>query len=164
MFFALTEKLTAQLGLGILKSEYTELELSNVQTVNNDDDVVDLAGNELISAPKISANISIDYEILANNYGNLSMNLNGNYQDDQWYSAYNDKIGYDHIRQDAYGLYNARFTWFGSDENYSVAIWGKNLTETQYDGYAINLQAGFGFDYFQQGSPRTYGIEVTYRF
>ena len=164
MYFALTEKLTVQLGLGILKSEYTELELSNVQTVNNDDDVVDLAGNELISAPKISANISIDYEILANNYGNLSMNLNGNYQDDQWYSAYNDKIGYDHIRQDAYGLYNARFTWFGSDENYSVAIWGKNLTETKYDGYAINLQAGFGFDYFQQGSPRTYGIEVTYRF
>ncbi|MEX1667049.1 TonB-dependent receptor [Zhongshania arctica] len=164
MYFALTEKLTVQIGLGILKSEYTELELSNVQTVNNDDDVVDLAGNELISAPNISANISIDYDIFTNDYGYLSMNLNGNYQADQWYSAYNDKIGYDKIRQEGYGLYNARFTWFGSDDNYSIAVWGKNLTETKYDGYAINLQAGFGFDYFQQGAPRTYGLEATYKF
>lgn len=164
MYFALTEKLTVQIGLGILKSEYTELELSDVQTVNDDDDVVDLSGNELISAPNVSANISVDYDIFTNDYGYLSMNLNGNYQADQWYSAYNDKIGYDKIRQAGYGLYNARFTWFGSDDSYSVAIWAKNITETEYDGYAINLQAGFGFDYFQQGAPRTYGLEATYKF
>lgn len=164
MFFALTEKLNVQLGIGVLQTEYTELELSNVQTVNDDDDIVDLAGNELISAPALSANISIDYELLNNDHGYLSVNLNGNYQDDQWYSAYNDKIGYENIRQDAYALYNARMTWFGHNEDYTIAIWGKNLTETQYDGYAINLQAGFGFDYYQQGAPRTYGLEVTYRY
>lgn len=164
MFFALTEKLTAQIGVGILETEYTELELSNVQTVNDDDDVVDLSGNELISAPKISANVSIDWELLSNSYGYLSLNVNGNYQDDQWYSAYNDKIGYDKIKQDAYAIYNARVTWFSHNEDYSVALWGKNITETKYDSYAINLQAGFGFDYYQQGAPATYGLEFTYRY
>ena len=164
MFFAITEALTVQLGMGILETEYTELELSNVQTVNDDDDVVDLSGNELISAPKISANVSIDWEIFSNNAGYLSMNLNGNYQDDQWYSAYNDKIGYENIKQDAYAIYNARFTWFSSNDDYTIAIWGKNITETKYDSYAINLQAGFGFDYYQQGAPATYGLEMTYRY
>jgi len=164
MFFAVSEALTVQFGVGILQSEYTELELSNVQTVNNDDDVVDLAGNELISAPKISANISVDYDVITTDEGYLSLNVNANYQDDQWYSAYNDKIGYDNIRQDAYALVNGRLTWFGNDGDYSIALWGKNLTETKYDGYAINLQAGFGFDYFQQGAPRTYGLDVTYRY
>ena len=164
MFFALTEALTVQLGMGILETEYTELELSNVQTVNDDDDVVDLSGNELISAPKISANVSIDWEIFSSSAGYLSMNLNGNYQDDQWYSAYNDKIGYEKIKQDAYALYNARLTWFSANDNYTIALWGKNITETKYDGYAINLQAGFGFDYYQQGAPATYGLEMTYRY
>ncbi|MBD2859408.1 TonB-dependent receptor [Spongiibacter sp. KMU-158] len=164
MFFALTEKLTMQFGLGLLESEYTDLYLSNVQTVNNDDDEVDLSGNELISAPALSANISIDWEILSNEHGYLSMNVNGNYQDDQWYSAYNDKIGYENIRQEAYALYNARLTWFSSNEDYSISVWGKNITGTEYDGYAINLQAGFGFDYFQQGAPTTYGLEFSYRY
>ncbi|WP_372864956.1 TonB-dependent receptor, partial [Spongiibacter sp.] len=164
MFFALTEKLTVQLGLGFLKTEYTELELSNVQTVNDDSDNVDLAGNELISAPKISGNVSVDYEIINTEHGYLSMNLNANYQDEQWYSANNDKIGYENIRQDAYALYNARFTWFSHGDDYTVSLWGKNLTETEYDTYAINLQAGFGFDYYQQGAPRTYGLEISYRY
>ncbi|GAA4100119.1 TonB-dependent receptor [Zhongshania borealis] len=164
MAFAVTKDLTVQVGLGLLTSEYTELVLANVETINNDDDVVDLAGNELISAPKISANVSIDYTILETDNGYLSMNLNGNYQDEQWYSAYNDKNGYEHIRQDAYALINGRLSWYSDDGSLTVALWGKNLTETEYDGYAINLQAAFGFDYYQQGSPRTYGLEVTYRY
>ena len=44
------------------------------------------------------------------------------------------------------------------------AQYKNTLTDEQYDSYAINLQAGFGFDYFQQGMPRTYGLEVTYRY
>ena len=164
MLFAVTDKLMVQMGLGILETEYTELSLANSQTMNNDDDMVDLAGNELISAPKISGNISIDYEVFNIDAGYLSLNVNANYQDDQWYSAYNDKTGYDNIRQEAYALYNGRLTWFGASEDYTIALWGKNLTDEQYDSYAINLQAGFGFDYFQQGMPRTYGLEVTYRY
>ena len=101
--------------------------------------------------------------MLVTDAGFLSFNVNANYQGEQWYSAYNDKAGYDKIKQDPYTLVNSRLTWRSYDNSYSVALWGKNLTETEYDGYSINLQAGFGFDYFQEGAPRTYGLEMTYR-
>ena len=162
--WAATERLMISAGLGLLETEYTELTLSDTRTLNNPDDTVDLAGNELISAPKVSGNISVDYDLLILDAGYLSLNINANYQSKQWYSAYNEKASYEHIKQDAYALYNGRLSWHGSDGSYSVSLWGKNLSDEEYDGYAINLQAGFGYDYFQQGPPRTYGLEFSYRF
>lgn len=161
---AVTERLIINVGLGVLDTEYTELTLSDTRTLNDPNDTVDLSGNELISAPKLSGNISFDYDILVTDAGYLSLNVNANYQSEQWYSAYNDDAGYDKIKQDAYAVYNSRLTWRSYDNTYSIALWGKNLSEAEYDGYAINLQAGFGFDYFQEGAPRTYGAEFTYRF
>ena len=96
--------------------------------------------------------------------GYLTTNLNGNFQDDQWYSAYNDQYGYGAIRQDAYWLFNARTSWHASDDSYSVSLWVKNLMDEEYDSYAINLQAGFGHDNYLAGPPRSYGAEFTYRF
>jgi iron complex outermembrane receptor protein len=164
IMFAATEKLMFMMGLGYLDTEYTELSLSNTETLNNPNDEIDLSGNELISAPKISGNISIDYEIYSGDSGYINWNVNANYQDKQWYSAYNDKGGYENIKQDAYTLVNTRLTWRGINEDYSVSIWAKNLAYEEYDGYAINLQAGFGFDYFQEGPPRTFGVDATYKF
>ena len=161
--WAMTERLIVNLGLGLLDTEYTELELSDTRTLNDPDDTVDLAGNELISAPKMSGNISLDYDVLNLDSGYLTANLNANYQSKQWYSAYNEKGSYENIKQDAYAVVNGRVSWRAADESYSVSLWGKNLADKEYDGYAINLQAGFGFDYFQQAPPRTYGVEVTYR-
>ncbi|WP_255558497.1 TonB-dependent receptor [Zhongshania aquimaris] len=164
IMFAATEKLMLMMGIGYLETEYTELELSDTQTLNNPNDTVDLSGNELISAPKISGNISVDYEVYSGDRGYLSWNVNANYQDKQWYSAYNDIGGYENIKQDAYALVNTRLTWRGVNEDYSVSLWAKNLAQEEYDGYAINLQAGFGFDYFQAGPPRTFGMDATYKF
>jgi len=161
--WAMTERLIMNLGIGLLETEYTELELSDTRTLNDPDDTVDLSGNELISAPKMSGNISLDYDVLNLDSGYLTANLNANYQSKQWYSAYNEKGSYENIKQDAYAVVNGRVSWRAADESYSVSVWGKNLADKEYDGYAINLQAGFGFDYFQQAPPRTYGVEVTYK-
>ena len=138
--------------------------LANTETIADTDDTVDLAGNELISAPKWNYSISADYDLLVLESGYLSLNVNANFQDDQWYSAYNDDNGYGEIGQDAYWLYNARLSWYASDDSYSISLWGKNLADEEYDVYAINLQAGFGFDQYLAGEPRSYGAEVTLRF
>lgn len=162
--FAISESVIFNLGLGVLETEYTELSLSNTETLNDPDDRVDLSGNELISAPKISANTSLDIDLLTTDLGILSLNVNANYQDSQWYSAYNDKNGYGSIGQDAYVLYNGRLTWSGIYTDYSVSVWGKNLMDERYDVFAINLQSGFGYDLFTQGAPRTFGVDVSYNF
>jgi iron complex outermembrane receptor protein len=160
----LTERLTLQAAVGILETEYTDLSLANTETIANQDDRVDLSGNELISAPKLNVSFSADYDILITDYGYLSVNANANFQDDQWFSAYNDQYGYENIRQDAYWLYNGRLSWYANDGSYSISIWGKNLLEEEYDSYAINLQAGFGFDQYLAGQPRTYGAEIQFKF
>jgi len=160
----LTERLTLQAAVGILETEYTDLSLANTETIANQDDRVDLSGNELISAPKLNVSFSADYDLIVTEYGYLSVNANANFQDDQWFSAYNDQYGYGNIRQEAYWLYNGRLSWYANDGSYSISIWGKNLLEEEYDSYAINLQAGFGFDQYLAGQPRTYGAEIQFKF
>ncbi len=164
VWWAATERLTLQMGLGLLESEYKELSLRNTESIANVDDTIDLSGNELISAPKVNLNLSVDYDVLVTNIGTLSVNANSSYQSHQWFSAYNDAIGYEKIEQDAYWLFNGRVTWYGADDRYQVSIWGKNILDEEYDSYAINLQAGFGYDYYTAGAARTFGVDVTYRY
>lgn len=62
----------------------------------------------------------------------------------------------------SYVLVNARATYTYND-NLSVSLWGKNLTDKFYYVYGLNLNA-FYQDYFARGAPRTYGVEATIRF
>ncbi len=61
-----------------------------------------------------------------------------------------------------YWLFNARAT-YTYKENYSISLWGKNLTNKFYYVYGLNLNA-FYQDYFTRGTPRTFGVEATARF
>lgn len=164
LWAGITESLSFSLNVGYLDTEFTELSLSNTETVANKEDNLDLSGNKLISAPTWNYSISTDYDILENSFGYLTVNLNANYQDDQWYSAYNDDGGYGELMQDAYWLFNGRLSWIASDDSYSISVWGKNLASKEYDTYAINLQGAFGFDYYIQGAPQTYGIDMKINF
>jgi iron complex outermembrane receptor protein len=159
-----TENLTLKASLGWLDTEYTELQLAN--TITSDPaDQIDLAGNDLISAPDFNFSFAADYQFNLSGDRALVAHLDANFQDDQWFSAYNDSIGYGQIRQDDYWLVNARLSLiFGVEENYVLSAWAKNLMDEEYDSYAINVQAGFGFDYYLSGRPRTYGLEFNYFF
>jgi iron complex outermembrane receptor protein len=160
----LTDRLSLQTSLGWLDTEYTKLKLANTLTTDPDDQI-DLAGNELISAPELNFSLAADYAVPVSDWGLFIAHLNVNYQDDQWFSAYNDKIGYDQIRQDAYWLANGRLSLqFCADDRCLLSAWIKNIFDEEYDSYAINVQAGFGYDYYLSGMPRTYGLEFEYRF
>jgi iron complex outermembrane receptor protein len=160
----ITERLTLQATVGYLSTEYSELSLANTETLGDPDDKVDLSGNELISAPKLNLSFSADYDIIVTEQGYLSVNTNASFQDDQWFSAYNEQYSYDNIRQDAYWLVNGRLGWYANDGSYSVSLWSKNLLDKEYNVYALNLQASFGFDEFIAGEPRSYGIEANINF
>jgi len=157
------ENLTLQTTIGWLDTEFTELELGRPQSQGGGS--IDLKGNELISSPELNFSFSVDYDIYLSNEYLLRLHLDASYQDDQWFSAFNDDAGYEEIRQDNYWLYNARMSVeFGDASEYTLAVWGKNLTDEEYDTYALNFQESFGFDYFLAGSPRTYGLDFKYNF
>jgi len=157
-----SDGLTIQAGLGILDSEYSELELPAVSTPDPLD-TVNLKGNTPVSAPDVNFNFAVDYEFdLGGNWASR-LHFDGSYTDDQWFSAYNDQDGYENIRQDDYWLFNARASLFDADGKYNVSLWVQNLTDEEYDIYAIRL-AAFTTEYFLEGKPKMYGVEFTYNF
>jgi iron complex outermembrane receptor protein len=48
--------------------------------------------------------------------------------------------------------------------NYSLAVWGKNLTNKTYYPYGIAIENLFGNGYRVRAQPRTFGVEATMRF
>tara|TARA_R110000824_G_scaffold401394_1_gene611992 strand:- start:1325 stop:2080 length:756 start_codon:yes stop_codon:yes gene_type:complete len=129
---------------------------------------LDLSGNRLISAPKLSGTASIDYEFSISNDYALQAHIDASYRSHQWYSAFNgittpDGNSYKPIGQNAYALVNGRLT-LDIEDNLSIAAWTKNLFNKRYVSYAIDLHTAFGNNYFLDGPPRTYGMELSYRF
>lgn len=60
-----------------------------------------------------------------------------------------------------YGLLNARVGWAAPGGRYEIALWGKNLTKTEYITgiFPIITQ-----DQLNYNEPRTYGIELSAHF
>jgi iron complex outermembrane receptor protein len=154
---------TLQAGLGLMDSEYKELELADLSTPDPFD-TIDLAGNQPVSSPDVNFNFASDYEKSFSNGYLMRLRVDGAFIDDQWFSAYNDLIGFEDIRQDAYWVFNARAAFSDAADKYILSFWINNLADEEYDVFAINLQGAAGYNYFSQGAPRTYGVDFTITF
>ncbi len=67
----------------------------------------------------------------------------------------------DNFQQEAsYGLLDANLTFAPEGQNYSISLWGKNLTD---ELYRTNIIFFFGDEVGTLGAPRTYGISVGYK-
>lgn len=65
----------------------------------------------------------------------------------------------------SYSLLNARFDYNsigGSD--LSAGVWVRNLSNKRYTAYRNNVMGLSGYDVSQFGDPRTYGIDLKYKF
>lgn len=154
---------TFRTGLGLMDSEYKDLMLSDLSTPDPFDKL-DLAGNQPVSSPDVNFNFASDYETSLSNGYRMRLHVDCTHIGDQWFSAYNDLIGHENIRQDAYWVFSARAAFSDAAEKYTLSLWIDNLADEEYDVYAINLQGAAGYNYFSQGAPRTYGADLTVRF
>jgi iron complex outermembrane receptor protein len=145
-----TQSLLLRAGLGLLDTEVTKGTLSGV----------DLEGNELIMAPEVNFNVAADWDLVTTELGTTMLRLDSSYVDDHYFEIFN----VDRMQEDGYWVHNARLQFDSSDEDWSVALWVKNLADEEYRSSGIDLQASFGYDYSHIGAPRTYGAEFTYRF
>lgn len=159
---ALANGLSLSASIGLLDAKFQKLSLADTSSAVPGASV-DLSGNRLISSPKFSSTLAADYE---HPMGDMLIRLHtdASYRSKQFYSAYNDKIGYGSTSQDGYWLLNGRVTLATIDDRYSIAVWGKNLFDKKFDVYAINLVSGFGFTFHQEGPPRRYGVEIGMKF
>ncbi|MEJ2088302.1 MAG: TonB-dependent receptor, partial [Gammaproteobacteria bacterium] len=142
------EHLFLNLGLGLLDAEYKDF----VDPV-----LGDFSGNKIILAPDVSFNGLARYDIPVD-FGKFTLQLDWTFQDDVFFDAANNPL----LSEDSLWLWNGRVAWTSSNEEWEVAGWVRNLGDEQYLTYAFDLSF-FGFHEQMLGTPRMYGIEVTYR-
>jgi iron complex outermembrane receptor protein len=119
--------------------------------------------NEFPQAPENTMNASGRYEVPAFlSMGDLTFRVDWSWVDDfflltppgnevQGYYFINGRVGLDNIRGPG-------------DGSFSVALWGKNLTDELYYTSGYNLTNNLGFFSAAVGAPRTYGVDIIYEF
>lgn len=166
-----TDNLTLNIGVGLLDTEYDDATLLvALDAFGATSRPENLSGNKLVAAPEVNFNFAADY-VIPFDSGEVTLHADTVYTSEQYYSAFNDfydpaTVGADYrdIQQDSYWMTNARLTYTHFNSGIEAALWVKNVADEEVKGYAINSQTYGGFDYTQYMKPRTYGVEVTYRF
>ena len=57
-------------------------------------------------------------------------------------------------------LFNASATWTSLDEKFKVQLWGKNLTDEEYESDLVTLV----FPIYIPANPRTFGVKFSYSY
>lgn len=145
-----SDRLSLRGGLGLLSTKISKGTVSGI----------DVEGNRLSNAPKLTFNAGVDLTLFDNDTGRLSFHPEMSYQSNQYFEVLNIP----RLRQSAYAIVGAHLDFETADGRWNASIWGKNLTNKHYFTSRVDLLAGFGFDYNHIGNPRTYGITVGTKF
>jgi len=148
LMFAISESLTLDATLGYLDAEYVEL----------DDGVVSMTtSSDFVRAPQWSYSVGLEAD-----FDTIVARLDYGWKDD-FRTVEGDN---DFILQDAYGLLNFNVTYSPGGKDWSVSLFGTNLTDEEYLLSGLNLDAGKPFG-IQQGEPgrfREVGVKLDYNF
>lgn len=88
----------------------------------------------------------------------MAMSLDWSWTDEVFHSIENNHA----LRGKKHWLVGGRMSWTSQSENIEVAVWGKNITETEYRVQSFDYSAS-GWLTSVPNRPRTFGIEATYR-
>ncbi|NIB43448.1 TonB-dependent receptor [Pseudomaricurvus alkylphenolicus] len=144
-----SENLSFNAGFGLLDSEYDKLELNGV----------DLSGNELIEAPRRSANIAGNYTIVTDNNGEFIFHMDANYIGSQYFHATNSP----EFTGDSSWDVGARIAYRSSSNKFEVSLYGKNLTDND-EIVGVETEVTTQTRFATVPFPRRFGIDVTVNF
>ncbi len=163
-----TDALMITMGLNLLQSEYQDfVAAANVYrdsftpgAAGMQAIAFDADGQDLLRAPDWSAFVSASYDIsLAGQTFPLVVTYS--YKDDYNFDFVADPST-ERLVQEGYGLLSARLGWLSPNQNWELAVWGKNLTDE--DDYFDDIVASAPGIRGSHGAPRTYGIDISYSF
>lgn len=144
-----TDRLTLNLGAGLLDTRVDQGTLNGI----------DVSGNKLILAPRLSLTGAIDWELAHFTTGTLSARMESSFTGDQFFDVFNTE----RLKQKAYTLTNMRLDWKSKTGSYRLGLWTRNLFNEEHRTSAIDLSR-FGFDYSHVGQSRSVGIDAGYEF
>lgn len=171
----LTDALTLRFGLSLLDSEYDDYDATEkvfranldgsygtaTPTPGMTDVRYDASGESLLRAADYQYFVTANYEFALNSGARLPLSLTYSYTDDVQFDFSTDPIAKGYLRQEGYGLLSARASYHSADDNWSVSLWGRNLTDEEYFNEIAGNGMGLrGF----WAEPRTYGADVSVKF
>jgi iron complex outermembrane receptor protein len=116
----------------------------------------DFSGLPLRQSPKNTYSFVANYNMPISS-GELDFRLQFTHTDDQHF----DFVTAEDTIADEVDLVDARISWNSTDEKYSVALWGQNITDEGYVTHSYRIGPGtIGV----WGAPATYGVTGTVNF
>lgn len=158
-----TDNLTLNAALGLLNAEFASYPGGGAGGA-------DASGNKLPNVPDYSVNLGVQYYHPLPALGaELLARLDYAYRDQAYNTVDNEKsrtlLTGDSVQYgwvDGYGLLNARLALHSDNDSWSAALWARNLTNEEY--LTHTSRDFFGTLLHFAGTPRTYGIDLGYRF
>lgn len=183
--FAATDRLKLSASLGLLDSKYKDyaqaacaaknlaglFPAQDGSCVQSSGGNVSVGGNPFPYAAKSSINLAFDWEPIDLGGGKITLHGDAAYTGHFYYDSFADysRAGLPNVAsgkfklgEGDYWLLNARAGW--SNERFSIAVWGKNLTDRVYYPFGISIENLFGNGYRVRAMPRTYGVEASVKF
>lgn len=148
-----TDALTLGANVSLLDPEYGEF-----ITIDPDHPLLgyqNLKGNQLVRAPKFTANVSAAYTFDLESLGSLTARTNYYYRSRAYFTPYNDNA----VSQEGFGLWNASLQFDSSDGRWFTSVYMNNITDQVYyqeKARSASIVGTIGWP----GTPRTFGATV----
>ncbi|WP_323844085.1 TonB-dependent receptor [Microbulbifer magnicolonia] len=152
---ALTDNLRINFTYGYIDAqidEFIEIDPATLSPINTADQRV------VSNTPENTINLGVSYDMDLFG-GSLMLNTNASYRGETHIFETPSAID-----QDGYTVVDANMVWFSPDQNWSLGLHGKNLTEEEYRvaGYNFPTLANSVIGYY--GDPRTITASLSYQF
>jgi outer membrane receptor protein involved in Fe transport len=159
--WAATQRLQLNLGLGLINTNY-------IQAGFFDGTTGQYPGAPFAYAADKSGTIGANYEIPLGNGGRFLLVGNygymGDYARDSAYQRTLIDANGKPVLEPGYGILNARFVYEPAKRNYSVEVWGKNLTDSLYVNGGFDTRDTWGYDFSIVGRSREVGVSLSFTF
>jgi iron complex outermembrane receptor protein len=164
----LTTNLRMDAAFGYLDATYKDFPGGDK---DENGEAINLKGYRLPGAPEYSVNLSLQYYLPVDalsaetlfriDYAYATDIYGGGNNKEEEERVLEDGNSINYLYQDDVTRVNARIQMTASEDTWSVALWGRNLTD---ENDATNGKDIFGAYGSFQSLPRTYGIELGYKF
>jgi iron complex outermembrane recepter protein len=156
-----TDQLQLNFGLGLIDTNYIQAGVFDGVTGN-------FPGAPFAYASDESAMIGVTYDMPLANGGHIMLVGNYGYMGDYARdAAYQRTLVDDNgnpVLEPSYGIFNARFVYEPADRNYSVELWGRNLTDELYVNGGFDTRDIWGYDFSIVGRSREVGLSLAFEF
>ena len=153
-------------ALGTLGGHYDEFSIQdNAVDPETQQPIVitrDLSDSEFVRNPDYTLSLSGSYTFYLSDGGQVAAQLGIS----QFGRSYSTLETLEISKQEPYALVDGRVTWTLSNQNTSMAFYGRNLTDEMYFG-ALDLSGGLSPTHTVTkywGAPQRFGLEVTHNF